>query len=104
MSILTARWPGGQEAKTVARRIEYRTCGTCCKQIDVEVDADDRIAGVCFHGGCNGNTQGISRLIVGMDVTEAHRRLKGVLCGNKGTSCPDQLARALEEMYKQPAE
>lgn len=100
MSVLTAQWPGSNDVQGV-RRIEYATCGTCCKQIDVEVDRDNRIVGVCFHGGCHGNTQGISRLVVGMDAGDVRHRLAGVLCGNKGTSCPDQLARAIDELSRQ---
>lgn len=103
MSILTADWPYSINAgtnKDEIRRIEYKACGTCCKQIDVEIDGNNRIASVKFHGGCNGNTQGVSRLVCGMDADEARRRLTGVICGNKGTSCPDQLAKAIAELEK----
>ena len=100
MSILTAPWPGKDDIREL-RRIEYRTCGTCCKQIDVEVDGDNRVAAVCFHGGCHGNTQGIARLVVGMDADDVQHRLAGVICGNKGTSCPDQLAKALQALKQE---
>lgn len=104
MSILTANWPYDSDTSTdkgEIRRIEYHTCGTCCKQIDLEIDGRDRISSVTFHGGCNGNLQGISRLVCGMDAEEARRRLSGVICGNKGTSCPDQLSKAIAELKKQ---
>ena len=77
--------------------MRYKTQGTCASAIDVEVK-DGRIESVQFIGGCNGNTQGISALVKGMMVQEAIDRLKGIKCGFKSTSCPDQLARALEQM------
>ena len=77
--------------------VEYKTKGTCSTAIDVEVK-DGRIESVKFIGGCNGNLQGISALVKGMMVEEAISRLKGIRCGFKNTSCPDQLAKALESM------
>lgn len=77
--------------------MRYKTTGTCSSMIDVEVK-DGRIESVEFTGGCNGNLQGISALVKGMMVEEAISRLKGIRCGFKNTSCPDQLARALESM------
>mgnify|MGYP006395415105 CR=1 FL=1 len=77
--------------------MRYKTTGTCSSMIDVEVK-DGRIESVVFTGGCNGNLQGISALVKGMMVEEAIDRLKGIRCGFKNTSCPDQLARALESM------
>ena len=77
--------------------MRYKTQGTCASAIDVEVK-DGRIESVQFIGGCNGNTQGISALVKGMMVQEAIDRLKGIKCGFKSTSCPDQLARALEQL------
>ncbi|MBQ1850373.1 MAG: TIGR03905 family TSCPD domain-containing protein [Lachnospiraceae bacterium] len=77
--------------------MRYKTTGTCSSAIDVEVK-DGRIESVQFIGGCNGNTKGISALVKGMMVEEAIDRLKGITCGMKPTSCPDQLARALEQM------
>ncbi len=77
--------------------MKYKTTGTCSSMIDVEVK-DGRIESVVFTGGCNGNLQGISALVKGMMVDEAISRLKGIRCGFKNTSCPDQLARALESM------
>lgn len=75
----------------------YKTKGTCSTMIDVELK-DGVIDSVKFTGGCNGNLQGISALVKGMKPEEAISRLKGIRCGFKPTSCPDQLARALEEM------
>lgn len=66
--------------------------------IDFEMDGDT-IQSVAFTGGCNGNLQGISSLVQGMNINDAIAKLKGIRCGFKDTSCPDQLARALEE-YK----
>lgn len=77
--------------------MRYQTHGTCSSAIDVEVK-DGRIESVQFIGGCNGNTKGISALVKGMLVEEAIDRLKGITCGFKSTSCPDQLAQALEQM------
>ena len=78
----------------------YKTKGTCSTSIDVEVK-DGVIDSVKFTGGCNGNLQGISALVKGMTPEEAISRLKGIRCGFKPTSCPDQLAHALEEMIAQ---
>lgn len=74
----------------------YKTTGTCSKQIDIELDGDI-IKSVQFYGGCNGNLQGITRLVVGKTVDEVVEALGGVKCGFKQTSCPDQLAKALRE-------
>lgn len=78
----------------------YKTKGTCSTSIDVELK-DGVIDSVKFTGGCNGNLQGISALVKGMKPGEAISRLKGIRCGFKPTSCPDQLAHALEEMIAQ---
>ena len=75
----------------------YKTKGTCSTMIDVELK-DGVIDSVKFTGGCNGNLQGISALVKGMKPEEAISRLKGIRSGFKPTSCPDQLAHALEEM------
>ena len=77
--------------------MRYQTKGTCSTAIDVEVD-NGIIQSVKFTGGCNGNLQGISALVTGMKVDEAIGKLKGIRCGFKNTSCPDQLAQALEKM------
>ena len=78
----------------------YKTKGTCSTSIDVELK-DGVIDSVKFTGGCTGNLQGISALVKGMKPEEAISRLKGIRCGFKPTSCPDQLAHALEEMIAQ---
>ena len=78
----------------------YKTKGTCSTSIDVELK-DGVIDSVKFTGGCNGNLQGISALVKGRKPEEAISRLKGIRCGFKPTSCPDQLAHALEEMIAQ---
>ena len=74
----------------------YRTSGTCSVQINFDIN-DDVITNVSFLGGCNGNLQGVSRLVEGMKVEEVKERLGGIRCGYKNTSCPDQLVRALEQ-------
>lgn len=78
--------------------MQYKTSGTCSQLIDFEVDGDV-IKSVAFTGGCNGNLQGISALVTGMKVDDAISKLKGIKCGFKNTSCPDQLVHALER-YK----
>lgn len=65
----------------------FKPQGVCSQKIDFEIE-DGKVTNVHFLGGCNGNTQGISRLIEGMDVKEAISRLEGIQCGFKGTSCP----------------
>ena len=77
--------------------MKYQTKGTCATSIDVEVE-EGIITSVNFNGGCNGNLQGISSLVKGMNVEEAITKLKGIKCGFKATSCPDQLALALESL------
>lgn len=72
----------------------YRPRGVCSQLMEVEVE-EGKILRVEVLGGCSGNLQGISRLVVGMDVDEAIRRMEGIRCGSKPTSCPDQLAKAL---------
>ena len=78
----------------------YRTKGTCSQEILFDVDGKT-VKNIEFIGGCNGNLQGISRLVVGMDAQEAIRRMRGIQCGFKPTSCPDQLATALEQALQQ---
>lgn len=73
----------------------YMTKGVCCRQIHIEVE-NNIIQEVDFLGGCSGNTQGVAALVKGMAVEEAIKRLKGIRCGARSTSCPDQLAKALE--------
>lgn len=77
----------------------FKTSGVCSSQIDFDVE-NGVLKNVNFHGGCNGNLQGIGNLVEGMKVDEVIEKLKGVKCGYKKTSCPDQLAKALES-YKE---
>ena len=79
--------------------MKYKTSGTCSSSIDFGIE-DNTIQSVAFTGGCNGNLQGISSLVRGMNIDDAISKLKGIKCGMKSTSCPDQLAKALEA-YKQ---
>ncbi len=75
----------------------YKTQGVCSQLIDIEIE-NGIIESVKFTGGCHGNLQGVSALVKGMSVEEAISRLKGIRCRDKATSCPDQLARALESI------
>lgn len=75
-------------------QFEYRTNGTCSSMIHFEIE-DGKLTHVEYTGGCNGNLQGISRLVEGMPVDAVIERLNGIQCGAKPTSCPDQLAKAL---------
>lgn len=79
----------------MSRRIEYKTHGTCSRLINIEIE-NDIIVDCSFFGGCAGNTQGIAALVKGMKIEDAIQRMKGIRCGFKTTSCPDQLAAALE--------
>ncbi len=75
----------------------YRTDGrTCSRAIEVELE-DDVVRGVRFEGGCAGNTQGVARMVNGLRIEEVIARLEGIDCKGRGTSCPDQLCRALRE-------
>lgn len=74
----------------------YKTKGVCSREIKFEVK-NDKVTELSFIGGCDGNLQGLSRLVEGLDVNDAIKKLKGIDCGGRGTSCPDQLSRALEE-------
>ncbi|MDY4405601.1 MAG: TIGR03905 family TSCPD domain-containing protein [Sodaliphilus sp.] len=77
--------------------LTYYTKGTCSTQIDI-VTNGDIIENVAFYGGCNGNLQGISILVKGMKIDDAIKKLEGITCGFKSTSCPDQLAKALKQL------
>lgn len=79
----------------------YTPRGVCSRLINIELDADNKIKNCGFVGGCSGNTQGICSLVKGMKAEEAIKRLKGIDCGGRGTSCPDQLANALELALEQ---
>ncbi len=78
----------------------YKTKGTCSTQIDIEVE-DGIIKNVAFTNGCNGNLQGVSRLVEGMKAEDAIKKLRGIKCGFKNTSCPDQLSYAIEQAMQQ---
>ena len=76
--------------------MQYKTRGTCSSRIDFDI-VDNKVHNVVFTGGCNGNLKGIGALVEGMDVQEAIKRVEGITCGFKSTSCPDQLAQALKQ-------
>ncbi len=76
----------------------YHTKGVCSQKIDLEVE-DGILKDVRFTGGCNGNLKGISQLVKGMKIEDVIKRLEGTSCGMKGTSCPDQLAKALKSIF-----
>ena len=75
---------------------QYKTRGVCSRMITFSVE-DNKVKNVFFDGGCNGNGKGVAALVEGMDVDEAISRMRGIRCGMKTTSCPDQLAQALEQ-------
>lgn len=76
--------------------MHFKTTDVCSRSIDFEV-VDNKVTNVRFEGGCSGNTQGVAALVEGMDVNEAIKRMEGIRCGFKPTSCPDQLAIALKQ-------
>ena len=80
--------------------VEYTPKGVCSRKIEIDIE-NGIINKVRFVGGCNGNTQGISKLVEGMKTEDVISRLEGVNCNGRGTSCPDQLAKALKEAIKQ---
>lgn len=80
--------------------MRYKTQGVCSREISFEVK-DNKLYNVEFVGGCSGNTQGLGKLIEGMDVDETIKRLDGIQCGHRPTSCPDQLAKALKQFKAQ---
>lgn len=77
----------------------YKTHGTCSSAIKVELEGD-KVKEVEFIGGCHGNTQGLASLVKGMSVNEVVKKLQGIDCRGRGTSCPDQLSKALIEAYE----
>ena len=81
------------------KHIEYNIKGTCARAVIVDVE-DGVITECKFVGGCHGNTQGVAALVTGMKAEDAIAKIKGIKCGMKTTSCPDQLALALEEVSK----
>jgi len=83
-------------------KIDYQMHGTCASAITIELEGE-RVKTVCFSGGCHGNAQGVAALAAGQPVSEIIDRLRGIECGAKGTSCPDQLATALADALLQVA-
>lgn len=83
------------------RKIEYIPKGVCSRKIIAEIDDNNNITNVEFIGGCQGNTKGVSRLCIGRNIDEVINLLKGIPCGMKKTSCPDQLSIALTELKNQ---
>lgn len=79
---------------------EYKTKGTCSQRIRFDIE-DGKVHNLQFIGGCHGNLQGIAKLVEGMPADEVIQRVKGIRCGMKLTSCPDQLSKALEEALNQ---
>lgn len=79
--------------------MNYKTSGVCSQQINFDIEGN-KLKNVQFIGGCSGNTQGVARLVEGMDIDEVIGRLDGIRCGFRPTSCPDQLAKALKK-YKE---
>ena len=86
------------------KRIQYTTTGTCSRCINITADDNNIIQQVEFVGGCPGNTIGVARLAKGRHIDDVIAITKGILCGNKLTSCPDQLSKALEMLKETPAE
>ena len=80
----------------------YKTKGVCSQAIEVEVDGDT-VKSVQFVGGCNGNTKGLSAIVKGMKAQDVIERFQGITCGFRQTSCPDQLAKALEQALARQA-
>jgi len=81
----------------------FRPRGVCSQMMDIEIE-DNKLVKLKVMGGCSGNLQGISSLVEGMDVNEIIKRLEGIRCGFKKTSCPDQLAQALKQYLKEAVE
>ena len=75
---------------------QYRTKGVCSRNVSFDI-VDGKVTDVYFEGGCSGNTKGVARLVEGMSPEEVINRLEGITCGFKGTSCPDQLAKAIRQ-------
>ena len=76
--------------------ITKKTQGVCAKEISFKIE-DGKIAAVKFHGGCDGNTTGLEKILVGLDKDLVIEKFSGINCGGRGTSCPDQLAKLLSE-------
>lgn len=81
-------------------KFEYNPSGVCSRHFTFEIE-DNKVTSLKGEGGCNGNLNGISKLLVGMEVDEVINRLQGTTCGFKNTSCPDQIAKALQTFKQQ---
>jgi len=86
-----------KEGRVMTKTKTFIPRGVCSRKIDIEVE-DDIIKSIKFTGGCGGNTQGVAALAVGYKVQDVIGRLRGIHCGPRPTSCPDQLAQALEQL------
>ena len=93
---------GSYKEDKMSTKVVFRPQGVCSQLITVEIE-DNKVKDVVFYGGCAGNTQGVARLIQGMDVDEAISRIQGIRCGYKPTSCPDQLSIALKQAQYEAA-
>ena len=82
----------------MTKEMDFRPTGVCSQNIHIELDDEGVVKDIRFLGGCSGNTQGVSALAIGRPAKEGGESLKGIRCGFKDTSCPDQLAAALEQM------
>ena len=104
MSIIRtlSNWPQGHIFTNGGFYIVYKTQGTCSREIHFDVE-NNKLKNVSFVGGCNGNLKGIGLLVEGMDIDEVIKRVEGVSCNGRPTSCPDQLARALKQYKEQQA-
>ena len=78
-------------------KIERNNRGVCSRSVSFDIDDNHIVTGISFNGGCNGNLKGVSALCEGLKAEEIIKRVKGIRCGFKSTSCPDQLAEALED-------
>lgn len=80
--------------------MRYRMNGVCSSELELEIE-NDIITNIAVYGGCNGNLQGIAALTIGQDAREVAKKLSGIRCGMKKTSCPDQIARAIMQYYQE---
>ena len=81
-------------------KINFKTSGVCCREMNLVVDENNTITDVEFIGGCNGNLSGISKLIIGQNALEVAEKLEGTTCRDKMTACPDKLSKAIKENVK----
>ncbi len=78
----------------------HQNTGTCSRQVEFDIDETGKISNICFTGGCNGNLKGIAALCEGQDAENIAKRIAGIKCGYKNTSCPDQLSKAIREVLE----